>query len=190
MSNAVRHVLGVVAGLLLTPLLAVALTYGVGETSFAFRMYVTPWPGALALAACAIVLGFVAGSRLSPIASLLAGLTYTLAGLGMLVIELYPAKLLDLLPSTLRVGFDTIGPSGLLFMLGVLLLTASAFPSRWRAARPRNPSPSSPYGSPQHPSPSSPYGPPPQQPPSYPSAFTPYQPPDQGDDDQTRPLSR
>lgn len=177
MSNAVRHVLGVVAGLLLTPLLVVALAYGTGQIIFALRMFTMPWPGALALAACAVVLGFLAGSRLSPVASLMAGLTYTLAGLAMIIVELYPADLMELLPATLRVGFDTLGQMGLVFVLGVLLLTASAFPSRWRATRPRPGVPPAPYG------------PPPQQPPSYPSAFTPYQPPDQGDD-QTRPLPR
>ncbi|MFE3450999.1 hypothetical protein ACFXJ8_18940 [Nonomuraea sp. NPDC059194] len=172
MPNAVRHVLGVVAGLLLTPLLAVGLAYGVGQIVFVFKVtFIMPWQGPVALAACAVVLGVMAGSRLSPVASLLPGLTFTLAGGTMLIPEWYPARLLELLPGTLRFGIDGLGTTGLLFVLGVLLLTASAFPSRWRATRPKLPSP-------------------PQQPPSYPSAFTPFQPSGQGGDDQTRPMPR
>ncbi|MGW4473186.1 hypothetical protein ACWENQ_26290 [Nonomuraea sp. NPDC004354] len=177
MSNAVRHVLGVVAGLLLTPLLAVGLAFGAGQILFAFRTYTGPWWGALALAGTAIVLGFVAGSRLSPVASLLAGLTYTLMGVVLVMPWLYPSDLLLLLPDTLKYGFDVLGPTGMLLALGVMLVTVSAFPSRWRSARPELPPPPAPYG------------PPPQQP-AYPSAFTPFQRPDRGDDDQTRPLPR
>ncbi|MEU4724411.1 hypothetical protein AB0G06_32765 [Nonomuraea dietziae] len=180
MSNAARHILGVVAGLLLTPIIALGLMYGSGQVVHGFQIFSTPWVGAGVLAACAVALGFLAGSRLSPVASLMAGLVYTAMGTVLMIVELYPSWLADLLPMPLRMGFNVLGPTGALFIAGILLLTASAFPSRWRAARP---------------APSAPSYDPPQQQQQYPPAFDPFQPaPFQpagpGGDDQTRPMPR
>lgn len=183
MSKAARHILGVVAGLLLTPLLMLGLMYGSGQVVYAFKTDFSPsWLGAAVLAACAVALGFLAGSRLSPLASLVTGLGFTGMGTVLLIPMLYPSGLADLLPAPLRWGFDMLGPTGMLFIAGILLLTASAFPSRWRAARPEQPAPS--YGPPQR-----------QQQQQYPPAFDPFQPASfppagPGEDDRTRPMPR
>ncbi|GAB2955783.1 hypothetical protein ACFMQL_00855 [Nonomuraea fastidiosa] len=135
MTNGARHALGVLAGLLLPPLLAAGLWYGVGELSLtAQRDFRLSWTGIVVLAASGILLALLLGSRLSPVASLLGGLAFT--GLGALPfaematgVRLLPD---GLLPSSLRSGFMTVTYSGLLFLLGVALLAVSTFPSRWR----------------------------------------------------------
>ncbi|GAA3096558.1 hypothetical protein [Nonomuraea salmonea] len=123
------------AGLLLPALLAAGLWYGVGELSVtAQRELRVSWVALGVLAVSGILLAFLAGSRLSPVASLLGGLAYT--GLGVLPfaeISTGTRLLPDaLLPSSLQSGFMTLTYSGLQFLLGVALLVVSAFPSRWR----------------------------------------------------------
>ncbi|GAA3698977.1 hypothetical protein GCM10022224_076160 [Nonomuraea antimicrobica] len=136
MSNGARHALGAVAGLLLPPLLAVALWYGVGELTLqAQQTFQISWVALGVLAAAGIILAFLAGSRLSPVASLLGGLAFT--GVGVLpFVELSTGLRLlpdDLLPAFLRNGLMTLTYSGLQLMLGVALLVVSAIPSRWRS---------------------------------------------------------
>lgn len=135
MTNSARHALGVLAGLLLPALLAAGLWYGVGELSVtAQRELRVSWVALGVLAVSGILLAFLAGSRLSPVASLLGGLAFT--GLGVLPfaeISTGTRLLPDaLLPSSLQSGFMTLTYSGLQFLLGVALLVVSAFPSRWR----------------------------------------------------------
>ncbi|MEU6724417.1 hypothetical protein ABZ917_11970 [Nonomuraea wenchangensis] len=137
MSNGARHALGVVAGLLLPPLALVGLLYGVGEISLqthsTFRL---PWYAVGVLAAAAIVLAFLAGSRISPVASLLGGLAYTALGL-LPVLEYAGGPRLSLdLPARVNEGYLALGHSGTLLFVGVMLLAVSLFPSRWRAAVP------------------------------------------------------
>ncbi|MED7923264.1 hypothetical protein SMD20_03410 [Nonomuraea sp. LP-02] len=163
MSNGARHALGVVAGLLLPPLTLDGLLYGVGEISFqtrsanpsltfdalrhgvgeisfpAYSAYQFPWYAVGALAATAVVLAFLAGSRLSPVASLLGGLWYTAFGLAPLLEFMDGPRLLPhgLLPARVYEGYVILGYSGALLVVGVMLLTVSLFPSRWRAAAPK-----------------------------------------------------
>jgi hypothetical protein len=178
MSNGVRHALGVVAGILLPPLLAAGLLYGVGEVMLTIRQFVMPWAGLAVVAACGVVLAFLVSSRVSPVASLMGGLMFT--GLGVL-------PLLDVLrvfspPGNLFSGnigtaYLTLGYEGIFLLLGVLMLVASAFPSRWRSARPpvitpgHGPGAAPPYG--QH---------------GWASGPAPYRSP--GDEDVTRPMHR
>ncbi|UBU10102.1 hypothetical protein [Nonomuraea gerenzanensis] len=126
-----------VAGLLLPPLVAAGLWFGVGEfTLRSQQTFQISWVAVGVLAATAVVLGFLAGSRLSPVASLLGGLALTAVGV-MPFVELYTGVRLlpvDLLPGALRSGFNTSAYSGLLVVIGLTLLVASLFPSRWRAS--------------------------------------------------------
>ncbi|GAA1667604.1 hypothetical protein GCM10009733_076440 [Nonomuraea maheshkhaliensis] len=182
MSNGTRHALGVVAGLLLPPLVAAGLWYGVGELSVqAAQSYRLSWIGLGVLVATGILLAFLIASRLSPVASLLGGLAFT--GVGVLPfaemtisVRLIPN---ELLPTSLSSGFLTLSYSGLHLLLGVALLVASMFPSRWRArqrpeyvAQPEYAGAWEPAQSPAQ----SPYLPP--------------QPPHQGPEDATRPMYR
>ncbi|MFC7099331.1 hypothetical protein ACFQQB_01835 [Nonomuraea rubra] len=135
MSNGARHALGVVAGLLLPPLVAAGLWYGVGDLTLqAQQSFRISWIAVGVLAATAIVLAFLAGSRLSPVASLLGGLAFTAIGVMPFVEMVSGVRLLptDLLPAVFRNGFTTSAYSGLLIVVGVTLLVASLFPSRWR----------------------------------------------------------
>ncbi|GAA4961819.1 4-amino-4-deoxy-L-arabinose transferase-like glycosyltransferase [Nonomuraea thailandensis] len=126
-----------VAGLLLPPLVAAGLWYGVGDLTLqAQQSFRISWVAVGVLAATAIVLAFLAGSRLSPVASLLGGLAFTAVGV-MPFVELFTrVRLLpvDLLPGVFRNGFTTSAYSGMLVVVGVTLLVASLFPSRWRGS--------------------------------------------------------
>jgi hypothetical protein len=126
----------VVAGLLLSPLILAALWYGVGqlrhEAATAFQI---SWVAAGALLAAAIGLAFLAGSRLSPVAALLGGLSFTALGVLPFVEMVLAVRVLPggLLPATLENGYLTVGLTGLQLFLGVMLLVVSAFPTRWRS---------------------------------------------------------
>jgi hypothetical protein len=135
MSNGARHVLGVVAGLLLPPAIAAALVYGVGEITRTMSVAFTiSWAGFGVVAAAGAALAFLAGSRLSPIASLLGGLAFTALGL-MPIAELRGLDVLPdrLLSGSVASGFQTVTYSGVMLFLGVALLIVSVFPSRWRS---------------------------------------------------------
>lgn len=139
MSNGARHALGVIAGLIMAPLLLVGLSYGMGQVTMTMQRTIAPsWLGLGVLAACGVLLGLLAGSRLSPLASLIAGLGYTLLGVAQplaqllrLDVDLAPTSL----PRWLGAGYSTLLFTGLLLFLGLTLLTVSVLPSRWRSAR-------------------------------------------------------
>jgi hypothetical protein len=129
--NGVRHLLGAGAGLLATPLIAAGLGYGLNKPQ--------PIVGWMALAAffgAVVTVGVLAGSRVSPLASLLPGLAFMgfwvtvqvrmgMGGDHRLWYAFVPAEYLH--------GYETLlhtwSP-----VVGCILLTASIFPSRWRAA--------------------------------------------------------
>ncbi|MBF8190301.1 hypothetical protein ITP53_32225 [Nonomuraea sp. K274] len=135
MSNGARHVLGVVAGLLLPPLVAAGVWYGVGEFALTIqRNAEISWLGLSVLAVSGLVFAFLAGSRLSPIASLLGGLGFTALGV-VPVLDLQGIRILPdrWLPAAMESGFQTVAYSGVMLFFGVALLAASMFPSRWRS---------------------------------------------------------
>ncbi|NUS02877.1 MAG: hypothetical protein HOV97_09935 [Nonomuraea sp.] len=124
-----------VAGLLLPPLIAAGLMYGVGEITRTMAVaFSVSWPGLGVVAAAGAGLAFLAGSRLSPLASLLGGLAFTALG-AVPVIELRGTRVIPdgLLPGSLASGLQTVTYSGVMLFVGVALLVVSAFPSRWRS---------------------------------------------------------
>lgn len=141
MSNTARHWWGVLVGLILAPAVAAALAYGTwrtlsggqqfGPTSTEYRI------GLASLALTAVVLGFAVGSRLSPIASLIPGGVLTALGAVWAASPTWAAKnTAGKLPDSLDKldsGYQSAGASGVLLMIGVVLLIASLFPARWRA---------------------------------------------------------
>lgn len=138
MSDVSRHALGAVTGVLFTPLLALGLTYGVDRV-WADWSVQSPSPAGLgSLIAIGLLGGILAGSRLSPVASLIGGLAFTLLGLAPTVSLLLDAPALDPgpVPSFLVEGYRLLLYSGGFLVVGVLLLTASCLPSRWRRPRP------------------------------------------------------
>ncbi|HEX4818191.1 MAG TPA: hypothetical protein VFV66_36080 [Nonomuraea sp.] len=153
MRNGVRHLLGAGTGLLTTPLLAAGLGYGAAAGSpraerIAAWVPIPPaadWFRTSMFVAALVVIGVLAGSRLSPLAALLPGLALTALGAAL------PVRLA--MGGDHRLGFDLV-PGAYLdayaallgtwaLPAGVVLLVAAAFPSRWRgrAQAPEEPPP-------------------------------------------------
>jgi hypothetical protein len=128
--NGVRHLLGAGAGLLATPLIAAGLLY------FASGRALAAWIAAAALGATMVLVGVLAGSRISPIGSMVPGLALAVvAGLayvpGVPVAGLMPAEYAE--PYARLAGTWALP-------LACVLLAASVFPARWRGAtRPEPP---------------------------------------------------
>ncbi|MFI7447307.1 hypothetical protein ACIBQX_07385 [Nonomuraea sp. NPDC049714] len=144
-----RHLLGIVAGLLLPPLIAAGLLYGVSELTLTMqRMLAFSWLGLGLLVLSGIALAFLAGSRLSPVASLLGGLTFVAVGSLPLLELMGRTRILPrgFLPAMLDNGYRNLSYQGILLVIGVLLLVVSAFPSRWRGVRPAFDASTGPYG--------------------------------------------
>ncbi|WP_433474489.1 hypothetical protein ACQPZP_38005 [Spirillospora sp. CA-142024] len=164
MSNGARHGLGVVIGLVVTPVIALCLTYGAGRLSQVISLGIARfetyhgkelWIGAGLFLVAAAALGLVMGSRLSPVASLVPGAAYTITGLVWFASPRWAIThpRTNDLPRELDLGYTTLASLGIFFLLGVMLVTASLAPSRWKArtnAAPR-------FGGP----PPAPAGPPP-----------------------------
>ncbi|SEG76498.1 hypothetical protein SAMN05444920_104389 [Nonomuraea solani] len=129
--NGVRHLLGAGAGLAATPLIA---------AGFLGHAHLAPeWLALGTLAATMAFAGVLAGSRISPLASALPGLVFT--GLGAAAQAGMPSLVPVLLPRAYVESYLTLLGTWALPM-GCLLLAASLFPSRWRAAvRAEPPSP-------------------------------------------------
>ncbi|MEV0666936.1 hypothetical protein ACIBI3_27150 [Actinomadura luteofluorescens] len=160
MSNGARHGLGVLTGLVVTPVIALCLMYSTSRFTDYFRYFFTRggedrWIGAALVVVAAVLVGLAAGSRVSPLASLLPGAVYTAIGLLWLASPRFAVEHSgrDLLGHRLYLGYTTLAPYGTFLLLGVALLVASLAPSRWKArtaAAPR-------FGGP----PPAPMGPPP-----------------------------
>jgi hypothetical protein len=137
MSNGARHALGVVGGLLLPPLVAAGLWYGVGELRLsAATQFRFSWLGLAVIVAAGVGLAFLIGSRLSPVASLLGSLGFTALGL-VPTIEMTTRLTISVsewLPAPLGVGYESVTYTGAMLFVGVALLVVSMFPSRWRSA--------------------------------------------------------
>ncbi|MEU1391447.1 MULTISPECIES: hypothetical protein [unclassified Nonomuraea] len=132
MGNGARHFAGAAVGVAAIPLIAAGLLYGARATTS-----VLDWTTTAALAGTAVLIGVLAGSRISPVASLLPGLAFTaLAGATVvraatggdrrMGFDLVPADYLDAYAALLNTWS---------LVIGGILLTASVFPSRWRARR-------------------------------------------------------
>lgn len=137
MPNGVRHVLGLLAGLVLAPVTALGLLYGTERMQRIFQVYFsrpgTQWTPILLLTAVAVVLGVLVGSRLSPLASLVPGVLFGVPGvLWAVAPEWMLHHTARKLPGALDRGYQVVGPYGVLLVLGLLLLVGSVPPSRWR----------------------------------------------------------
>ncbi|CNF54915.1 Uncharacterised protein [Mycobacterium tuberculosis] len=151
MSNGARHGLGVVAGLVLAPIIAVCLMYGTNKLRMVmtfgytrFRSYHGEelWIGVGLILLAAILLGLLTGSRMSPVASLIPGAAFTIVGVIWFASPAWAVQHSgrDVMTREMYYGYTTLGSVGILFLLGVLLLVASLPPSRWKsraAAAPR-----------------------------------------------------
>lgn len=127
MSNAKRHVWGVVVGIFAIPVIAVGTSPRLQDVS-------SPLGPPAAITAIfivlAVVLGLLAGSRISPLAALLPGL----AMVGLAVVFHVP----DVSGPLVDAGDDWVSEADRLIygVIGGLLLGSALPPSRWRAAAP------------------------------------------------------
>lgn len=137
MSNGARHTWGFFAGMVLTAALAALLIFGTYRLQHG---YITEfhkqdkWIGGGLIAGAAVVFGILAASRLSPLASLIGGLTLTAAGVLFFVSQKTTADLINRFPfKEQRVTLAGLEEEGFILFAGVALLFASLFPSRWRS---------------------------------------------------------
>ncbi|MCW2889350.1 MAG: hypothetical protein QOE54_2296 [Streptosporangiaceae bacterium] len=142
MPNGVRHVLGLVAGVILAPAVAAGLFYGTERMARFFQIYLlhsgAQWVPLAVLTAVGVTLGVLAGSRISPLGSLVPGLLFTgVGGLWVVAPTWMARNSARKLPDSLERGYQIVGPYGLLLVLGLVLFVASLPPSRWRAREPR-----------------------------------------------------
>ncbi|MEV4111456.1 hypothetical protein [Nonomuraea sp. NPDC049695] len=152
MRNGVRHLLGAGAGLLATPLIAAGFIVGFERFGGTARMTVD-WVVMAVFVGTLILIGALAGSRVSPLASLLPGLAFTgFIGAALVRIALGGDHRMgfDLVPSEFLEGYMSLLYTWSL-PTGCILLAASVFPSRWRSARKTDPPAPEPQEAPKPP---------------------------------------
>lgn len=147
MSNGSRHLLGILAGLLLPPLMALLLIYGVeGLPKIGSAVPPEAVAGTLAVstrlalvAGAAIIFAYLTGSRLSPIAAFLGGAAFTAAGSLWMFYPRQTATVIQNFPiGGLEASLQTLVYHGIFLLIGVAMLYSAFLPSRWRALRRRD----------------------------------------------------
>jgi hypothetical protein len=133
--NGVRHLIGAGAGVLAVPLIGTGLAYGDVERFNTAPQISVDVLAMAAFAGALVLIGVLAGSRVSPMASLLPGLVFTGAA-GAVIGRLYTY-------GDMRLWNELVPPGYLPYyepflarwalVAGLVLLVASLFPSRWRA---------------------------------------------------------
>lgn len=138
MSNGARHGLGVLAGVVLTATLAGLLIYGSYKLQHDYALRLRKqdkWIGAALLAGAAIAFALLASSRISPVGALIGGLVLTAAGLLYFASAKTTADWVNKVPfKGQRTTIMSLEGSGMVLFVGVGLLVAALFPSRWRPA--------------------------------------------------------
>ncbi|QBI52457.1 hypothetical protein [Streptomonospora litoralis] len=140
MSNGLRHFLGLIVGILLTPVFAAGLAWGPHWTSGIGLGYdlaavpgVAQWvPSVAVLAVLGLLLGLATGSRLSPLAALLPGLVLGAAGVVQTAgLPVQMPGVRDLLqPADGLAPWFAWGP--VFAVVGAALFISALPPSRWR----------------------------------------------------------
>ncbi|GLU49601.1 hypothetical protein [Nocardiopsis ansamitocini] len=134
-----RHPLGLLVGLFITPLLWSGAAWSTAEIGSHLQNQQFSDP--LLLTACATMMGvglaagLLAGSRISPLAAFLPGVS--MLGGSLWALLNYPS-MAAVLPSWFEPGslFHPLGPGLPVFLgVGTLLFISALIPSRWRSAR-------------------------------------------------------
>ncbi|GAA1618620.1 hypothetical protein GCM10009733_013660 [Nonomuraea maheshkhaliensis] len=123
MRNGVRHLLGAGAGLLATPLIAAGFVSHAGLDG---------WLATSLLAGLMVVIGALAGSRISPLASLLPGLALAVPAGAFLAGAPWVTPY-GVVPPAYEAGYRAL-LAGWALPVACVLVVASLFPSRWRGA--------------------------------------------------------
>ncbi|MCP2335378.1 hypothetical protein [Actinomadura rupiterrae] len=145
MSNGARHGLGVLAGIVAIPALSALLVFGTHRMIEQQHVNASTFKdgplsdGLIVLALFAggaVLLGLLCGSRLSPLASLVAGLPLAGYGAWWLVRPMSAIRNLSDLPGmkgSRGLELQFLAHSGLVLVIGLALVVASLPPSRWRS---------------------------------------------------------
>lgn len=135
MPNETRHVVGGLVGLVASPVLLALVLFGWDHLLRASVIFDDGerYVGSFLMAVAAVGIGLLAGSRISPIASLIAGATFTgIAGLDLVARDLL-VDVSELLPTRQDSTLVIFAANGFALLIGVLLLVSSIPPSRWRS---------------------------------------------------------
>ncbi|MFC4111559.1 hypothetical protein [Nonomuraea zeae] len=127
--------IGAGVGVLAVPLIGTGLAVGDIERFYPAPQVSVDWIAMAAYAGALMLIGVLAGSRVSPVASLLPGLVF--AGLGgavgvSMVMYNDPRLWRELVPPDYLLYYEPFLYRWTL-VIGLVLLVASVFPSRWRA---------------------------------------------------------
>lgn len=150
MSNGARHTWGILVGPVFTAALAGLLIFGTYRLQHGFAMQghaQDKWIGGGLLAGAAVVFALLTASRLSPLASLIGGLALTAAGVLFFISQKTTTDLINRFPfKGQRVTLAGLEDEGFILFLGVGLLIASFFPTRWRSRHGDDADPAYEYG--------------------------------------------
>jgi hypothetical protein len=144
MSNGARHALGFLAGLILAPVIRLGTMYGTQEMGLLTPGFLADSRGRLlgaaALAGVVVLVAFLVGSRMSPLASLIPGLLLSAVAVAWIVA---PATTTRLIVEPLPPFFDRARGlvttyETVLGLLGGVMFFSSLFPSRWRGRAARS----------------------------------------------------
>ncbi|MFI0447807.1 hypothetical protein [Actinomadura sp. 6N118] len=140
MSNGARHGLGVLAGVIATPLVGAGLVVGFERLEEHRRHFIrldsTTSTGLVAgavLALAAAAIAVLVASRLSPLASFIPGAVFTAYGVVWLLKPAWAARQAADLPDRYAGPVINMSVFAVPFLVGVVLLAGSILPSRWRA---------------------------------------------------------
>lgn len=134
-----RHVIGLILGILLAPAILLGVGWGSTRVGSAYAQFAfTPdrfWLPMAVLLVCGIVYALLIATRLSPLASFLVGLPFLVLGVLAAVPQTLAAAL-RWLPEVTN-GLLTLSGTGTALILGLVGVIPILVPSQWRRWRAR-----------------------------------------------------
>lgn len=144
MTNPVRHLLGVIFGVILTAVTWLALGWSTTRIHTEYAQYFglkptgTLFLALLLIAAVAVGLGLAASARfMSPVAALIPGVVFFVLGLAELLLPAQTQFLSDIDPMGGGTATFSLSAQGIYALLGLMLIVSATPPHRWRAASAR-----------------------------------------------------
>jgi hypothetical protein len=138
----VRHVIGLILGILLAPAILLGLGWSSGQVSRAYAQYAFSLSDPtrfllplVTLLACAVVYALLVATRMSPIASFLVGLPFL--ALGVLAAIPYALSAVTTPWPAVTTGLLTLSVSGTALIIGLVGVIPILVPSQWRRWRAR-----------------------------------------------------
>ena len=144
MVDLLRHLLGVVFGVMLTVITWSALGWSTTRIHTEYAQYFglkptgTLFLALLLIAIVAVGLGLAAAARfMSPIAALIPGVIFFVLGLAELLLPAQTQFLSDIDPMGGGTATFSLSAQGIYPLLGLMLIVSAIPPHRWRAASAR-----------------------------------------------------